>query len=320
MKSLSETLAAIHRKPGRWTVAGLPEGADSLALAELARTTGGQDILHVARDGQRLERLQDGLRFFAPEREVLVFPAWDCLPYDRLSPHPNIVAERLETLARLAAPRKAGAPARVVLASVGAALQKVPPRSLYAEAAVVLRKGQTLDVAWLTKFLNENGYGRSETVMEPGEFAVRGGLVDLFPPGTSEPLRLDLFGDTLADSLGSATIQFQLNGGTVIVATFENGLGRHGNGDMDVMARPNPLNPRTVLTFTLSRPGRVQVAVYDLQGRLVNKLSDQVRSAGPQSLVWDGSNSRNARVSSGVYFFRIQAPEGQVVQRVAVVK
>ena len=61
----------------------------------------------------------------------------------------------------------------------------MPPRSLYAEAAVVLRKGQTLDVDWLTKFLNENGYGRSETVMEPGEFAVRGGLVDLFPPGTS---------------------------------------------------------------------------------------------------------------------------------------
>ena len=197
MAPLSETLSQIARKPGRWTVAGLPEGADSLVLAELARTTGGQDILHVARDGQRLERLQDGLRFFAPEREVLVFPAWDCLPYDRLSPHPDIVAERLETLARLAAPRKAGAPARIILASVGAALQKVPPRSLYAEAAIVLRKGQTLDVAWLTKFLSENGYGRSETVMEPGEFAVRGGLVDLFPPGTSEPLRLDLFGDTL---------------------------------------------------------------------------------------------------------------------------
>ena len=199
MASLSETLAAIHRKPGRWTIAGLPEGADALALAELARTTGGQDILHVARDGQRLERLQDGLRFFAPEREVLVFPAWDCLPYDRMSPHPDIVAERLETLVRLAQPKKPGAPARVILASVGAALQKVPPRSLYAEAAVVLKKGQTVDVNWLTKFLGENGYGRSETVMEPGEFAVRGGLVDLFPPGTDEPLRLDLFGDVLEE-------------------------------------------------------------------------------------------------------------------------
>jgi transcription-repair coupling factor (superfamily II helicase) len=195
--SLSDTLAVIPRKSGRWTIAGLPEGADSLALAELARTTGGQDILHVARDGQRLERLQDGLRFFAPEREVLVFPAWDCLPYDRLSPHPDIVAERLETLVRLATPRKPGTPARIVLASVGAALQRVPPRSLYAESAVVLRRGQTLDVSWLTKFLGENGYGRAETVMEPGEFAVRGGLLDLFPPGTPEPLRLDLFGDNL---------------------------------------------------------------------------------------------------------------------------
>ncbi len=199
MASLSETLAAIHRKPGRWTIAGLPEGADALALAELARTTGGQDVLHVARDGQRLERLQDGLRFFAPEREVLVFPAWDCLPYDRMSPHPDIVAERLETLVRLAQPKKPGAPARVILASVGAALQKVPSRSLYAEAAVALKKGQTVDANWLMKFLGENGYGRSETVMEPGEFAVRGGLVDLFPPGTDEPLRLDLFGDVLEE-------------------------------------------------------------------------------------------------------------------------
>ena len=199
MASLSETLAVIHRRSGRWTVAGLPEGADALVLAELARTTGGQDILHVARDGQRLERLQDGLRFFAPEREVLVFPAWDCLPYDRMSPHPDIVAERLETLVRLATPKKAGAPARIVLASVGAALQRVPPRSLYAEAAVMLRKGQTIDADWLTGFLGQNGYGRAETVMEPGEFAMRGGLVDLFPPGTAEPLRLDLFGDVLEE-------------------------------------------------------------------------------------------------------------------------
>ena len=138
MASLADRLAALHRKAGRWTLAGLPEGADSLVLAELAKTTGGQDIVHVARDGQRLERLQDGLRFFAPEREVLVFPAWDCLPYDRLSPHPDIVAERLETLVRLAAPKKPGAPARLILASAGAVLQKVPPRSLYAEAATVL--------------------------------------------------------------------------------------------------------------------------------------------------------------------------------------
>ena len=212
MPTLGERLSVLPRKAGRWIIAGLPEGADALALSEIAKTTGGQDILHVARDGQRLERLQDGLRFFAPEREVLVFPAWDCLPYDRLSPHPDIEAERLATLARLAAPRKPGTPARIVLASVGAALQRVPPRSLYAEAAVVLRKGQTVDVTWLTKFLGENGYGRAETVMEPGEFAVRGGLVDLFPPGTDEPLRLDLFGDTL-EAIRSFDAMSQLSTG-----------------------------------------------------------------------------------------------------------
>ncbi len=152
-----------------------------------------------------------------------------------------------------------------------------------------------------------------------------GGIGDDDPEGNCEDCDDDCVGCN-ADSCDAVGIKvcfatFQLSDGTVIVATFENGsLGKHGHGDMDVMARPNPLNPRTVLTFTLSRPGRVQVAVYDLQGRLVSRISDQVRSAGPQTLVWDGSNSRNARVSSGVYFFRIQAPEGQVVQRVAVVK
>jgi len=209
----ASTLAAIPRKAVKWTIAGLPEGADALVLAELARATGGTDILHVARDGQRLERLQDGLRFFSPEREVLVFPAWDCLPYDRMSPHPDIVAERLETLSRLAAPKAPGSPARIILASVGAALQRVPPRSLYAEAATILRKGTTVDVDWLTKFLGANGYGRAETVMEPGEFAVRGGLFDLFPPGTREPLRLDLFGDTL-ESVRSFDPMSQLSTGT----------------------------------------------------------------------------------------------------------
>ena len=209
----ASALAAIPRKAVRWTIAGLPEGADALVLVELARATGGADILHVARDGQRLERLQDGLRFFSPEREVLVFPAWDCLPYDRMSPHPDIVAERLETLSRLAAPKAPGAPARIILASVGAALQRVPPKSLYTEAATILRKGQTVDVDWLTKFLGENGYGRAETVMEPGEFAVRGGLFDLFPPGTKEPLRLDLFGDTL-ESIRSFDPMSQRSTGT----------------------------------------------------------------------------------------------------------
>jgi hypothetical protein len=134
---------------------------------------------------------------------------------------------------------------------------------------------------------------------------------------------LGLFNGSVQDSLNNATIQFTLNDGTVVVASFEGTLVKHGNGNgahFMAKAKPNPLNPRTTLTFTLSKPGRVQVSVYDLQGRLVKKLLDQSLAAGAQSLDWDGSNAHSSRVSSGVYFFRIQAPEGHTVERVAVVK
>src|SRR5206468_8970143 len=85
-------------------------------------------------------------------------------------------------------------------------------------------------------------------------------------------------------------------------------------------ARPNPLNPKTELSFTMSREGRVRVTVYDMQGRLVKTLLDDIRATGEQRLSWDGSNARREKVASGVYFFRIQAPEGEVIHRVAVVK
>jgi len=134
---------------------------------------------------------------------------------------------------------------------------------------------------------------------------------------------LDLLGDNLADDLANATIHFKLDNGTEIVASFTSPVVIHGNngkGHLHAMAKPNPLNPSTKLSFTLSQGGRVQVSVYDTQGRLVTKLHDGILAPGPQTLIWDGSNSRNGHVASGVYFFRIQAPEGQEVKRVAVVK
>jgi hypothetical protein len=137
---------------------------------------------------------------------------------------------------------------------------------------------------------------------------------------------ITLFGDAvLPVSLADATIHLTLVGGGTVVGTFNgSALADHDHDKskkgLNPHARPNPLNPRTQLTFTLSRGGRVQVSVYDTQGRLVSKVLDEVRPAGQQSLTWDGSNSRNAKVASGVYFFRIQAPEGQAIQRVAVVK
>ncbi len=153
-------------------------------------------MLHAVRDDARLARLADALAFFAPELEVLRFPAWDCLPYDRVSPNPEITAQRTATLTRLAsAPAPAGG--RIVIATVNALVQRVPPRAAFAGASFAARQGESVALDALTAFLARNGYGRADTVREPGEFALRGGIVDIFPPGSDEPVRLDMFGDQL---------------------------------------------------------------------------------------------------------------------------
>jgi transcription-repair coupling factor (superfamily II helicase) len=174
-------------------VYGVPEGWDALLLARRrAEFTG--PILHVARDDARMARLAEALAFFAPEIEVLRFPAWDCLPYDRVSPNPILVSERITTLARLA--ERTPQP-RIVLTTVNALVQLVPPRSAFRDAAMVLAAGGDAPPDALARFLDANGYGRAGTVMEPGEYAIRGGIIDIFPAGEAEPVRLDLFGDTI---------------------------------------------------------------------------------------------------------------------------
>ena len=177
----------------RVTLAGAPEGADAMLLARLAAEQG--DLLHIASDDARLARLAEAVAFFAPDTEILEFPAWDCVPYDRVSPHVDIVARRVETLSRLVAARPLPQRPRLVLATVAAALQRVPPVEMFTRAAFQVAVGERLDREALQTFLVANGYGRADTVMEPGEYALRGGIVDLFPPGAAEPYRLDLFGD-----------------------------------------------------------------------------------------------------------------------------
>jgi transcription-repair coupling factor (superfamily II helicase) len=175
------------------TVHGAPEGFDALLLARRRAEASGP-VLHVCRDDARMARLAEAVGFFAPEVEVLRFPAWDCLPYDRVSPNPEIVAERVATLTRLA--ERAAAP-RVVLTTVNALVQKVPPRAAFGGATLALRKGGRIEPAKLAEFLEANGYHRTGTVMEHGEYAVRGGIVDLFPAGETDPVRIDLFGDEI---------------------------------------------------------------------------------------------------------------------------
>ncbi|MCA8908229.1 MAG: transcription-repair coupling factor [Rhodospirillaceae bacterium] len=179
---------------GTALICGAPDGHDVRLIAQLARKRGGAGLLHVALDDARMARVADIAQFFAPDLTVFQVPAWDCLPYDRVSPKPDIVARRVAALTRLAATWPAERP-RLVLTTVNAVSQRLPPRSMFEGATRKVAVGARLDLDRLTAYLDRYGYIRAQTVREPGEFALRGGIVDIFPPGRDDPVRIDLFGD-----------------------------------------------------------------------------------------------------------------------------
>jgi transcription-repair coupling factor (superfamily II helicase) len=182
------------------TLTGVPEGYDGQVLGLLADEASAQQgkpaaILHVARDDRRLEQLEAALAFFSPKTRVVAFPAWDTVPYDRIGPNADIIARRITALTVLAA--AARKEPTVVLTTVNAILQRLPSRDFIKRAIKQIAPGQRVDRSQLIERLTLAGFQRTGTVMEPGEFAVRGSLVDLFPPGRPSPVRLDFFGDTL---------------------------------------------------------------------------------------------------------------------------
>lgn len=170
---------------------GAPEGFDATLVLKEARNGA---VVHVARDDKRLRAMATALAFFDPSVPVLEFPGWDCLPYDRVSPQAEISAARMATLAALAAGLSGSF---IVLTTLNAATQYVPPRDLLASSAFVATVGGRVDEAALRAFLVRMGYVQSPTVSEPGDYAVRGGIIDVWPPGEATPVRLDFFGDTL---------------------------------------------------------------------------------------------------------------------------
>jgi transcription-repair coupling factor (superfamily II helicase) len=184
------------------TLASVPDGFDALVVADLARglaaTADGPAVLvHVARDGQRQNTLQNALAFVAPEIEVLTFPAWDCQPYDRVSPNAGIAAQRMTTLARLVRSKSSEERPRILSTTVNAVVQRVPPRNRIAAETFAAAPGNMVDTEQLVQWLEANGFVRTGTVRDTGEYAVRGGIIDLYPAGLPTPVRLDFFGDTL---------------------------------------------------------------------------------------------------------------------------
>lgn len=202
---------------GQITLSGTPEGVDAWQLVRMARDTGAricadqQALLRgvlpvtvfIARDDVRLVQMQEMLRFFAPDLEVLVFPAWDCQPYDRVSPNIGIVGQRLACLSALhqmKMDQKFGrkTPIRIILTTVSAITQRVlPPEIVTEQTHETVKVNQQLDPEDLTRILQRKGYMRTDAVHDPGEYAVRGGILDIYSPVQDHPVRLDFFGDTL---------------------------------------------------------------------------------------------------------------------------
>lgn len=175
------------------TLSGAPSGFLPWLLADLARasTTG---AVYIAPDEAAMRAVASTAAFFAPELEIVQFPAWDCLPYDRASPTLRVMAERMAALAALQG--KTSKP-RLILTTVNAATQRTLTPFRIRQMTARLAPGERISLDKLAALLSANGYVRTDTVHDSGEFAVRGGLVDLFPSGSEQGLRLDFFGDEI---------------------------------------------------------------------------------------------------------------------------
>ena len=186
-------LSRILKADRPLSLTSVPRGAQPLVMADLARAAKGRAVF-VAPDEQAMRAVTDAARWFAPELQVIEFPAWDCLPYDRASPALSVSSRRLAALHQL---QNGKTGSQLLVTTVNAALQRVPTPFRVREAVRELKPGMRIGYESLIALLRRQGYNRTDTVIDTGEFAVRGSIFDVFPAGLEQGLRLDFFGDEL---------------------------------------------------------------------------------------------------------------------------
>ena len=174
-------------------LSGAPDGFDANILSNFI-TEKQKSIIFVARDDKRLDLMRKSLWFFSPNIPILDFPSWDCLPYDRVSPNADVSSARMATLAALSSGFEAPI---VLLTTLNAITQYIPNRAIVSNNSFVAIVGRTINVKELRAYFSKMGFVQTPTVTEPGDYAIRGGIIDVFPPGESGPVRMDLFGDEL---------------------------------------------------------------------------------------------------------------------------
>ncbi len=176
---------------------GIPDGYDTIVLQTLTKKHG--VLCHIVPNEAKLVFLREALRVIAPDLKVLIFPAWDTVPYDRVAPQPDIAGIRIDTLTQVLNLPKEPV---LILTTPAALMQRVPEPDFFRQTALTVRPDDTLVFDTFKAFLLKNGYHQTDTVMEAGEYAVRGGIIDLFPAGAPYPVRIDFFGDEV-DTLKS---------------------------------------------------------------------------------------------------------------------
>jgi len=174
-------------------LSGAPDGFDANILSNFISEKQ-KSIIFVARDDKRLDLMRKSLWFFSPNIPVLNFPSWDCLPYDRVSPNADVSSARMATLAALSSGFEAPL---VLLTTLNAITQYIPNRTIVSNNSFVAIVGRTINVKELRSYFSKMGFVQTPTVTEPGDYAIRGGIIDVFPPGEVGPVRMDLFGDEL---------------------------------------------------------------------------------------------------------------------------
>jgi transcription-repair coupling factor (superfamily II helicase) len=283
MKELQRALAELDK--GRSLIfSRAPDGFDAFVAADLLRALAkageGRScaLVHVARDGQRLRSFREAFAFAAPEAEILEFPGWDCQPYDRVSPNATISAQRMTALARLARTRSSLEKPRLLLTTIDALTQRVPPLREMAAKSFSAAPGAAVDLHALAQWLESNGFLRASTVRESGEYAMRGGIVDLYPPSLPAPVRLDFFGDIL-ETIRAFDPESQRTTGQLRA--------------LDLV----PVNEATIITETIKRFRQKYIALFGAQTRgdaLYEAVSEGRRPAGLEHwlpLLHDGMDS-----------------------------
>ncbi|MFQ6022877.1 MAG: transcription-repair coupling factor [Acidiferrobacterales bacterium] len=230
LSPLHPTLPRNTGEPFNWS--RLYGSSRGLAIARTAAEHRGP-LLVITADARSAQQLEDEIRFYAsPDAKlsVVTFPDWECLPYDVLSPHPDIISRRLLTLYQLPHWEQG-----IVLATVPTLMHRLPPSDYVSRYSFVLNTKDVLKLEAFREQLVRSGYHSVSQVMEPGEFAVRGGLIDLFPMGSATPYRIDLFGDEIES-----------------LREFNPGTQRSGqklNGIQLLPAREFPLTPSAIQFF-----------------------------------------------------------------------